>query len=65
MSTSKVSKTSSDDQDKKSEKLIIIFAFSLIDHLGWQGAFLVTAAIVLVSVFFGALFKPLENSPVK
>ena len=35
--------------------------FRLIDNLGWQGAFLVTAAIVLSSVVFGGLFRPLEN----
>ena len=43
----------------------IFFRFRLIDSMGWQGAFLVTGAIVLLSVFFGALFKPLENSSIK
>lgn len=33
----------------------------LIDKLGFRGAFLVTAAIVLTNILFGALFRPLES----
>ncbi len=33
--------------------------YSLIEVVDWTGAFLVTAAIVLLSILFGALFKPL------
>lgn len=48
---------------KKNQKVIILINLfvlrSLIDSFGWKGAFLVTGAIVLLNIVFGAFFRPL------
>ena len=39
-----------------------LFIYSFIKHFGWKGGFLITGAITLLNILFGALFKPLPMS---
>lgn len=41
----------------------LLFYDRLIGNFGWKIALLITGAIVLLNVLFGALFKPLPSSP--
>ena len=36
----------------------------MIDNFDWTGAIVITGGIALLCVFFGALFKPLNNNSV-
>ena len=37
---------------------------TLVDNFGWKISFLITGAILLLNVIFGALFRPLPNSSI-
>ena len=37
---------------------------TLVDNFGWKISFLITGAILLLNVMFGALFRPLPNASI-
>ena len=37
---------------------------TLVDNFGWKISFLITGAILLLNVIFGALFRPLPNTSI-